>query len=159
MIRIKPSNPQKLRFMETFRDPQTLEALNSTPNERFIAHGPSGGAPSPQNSFSDYYQRMLWLLPDEVCDHVLSGWMQVIHAKKSSSEPFPNLWLYFLDTYRLSSRSHKSGKSKPGVVGFSEALTSTSKCSASAVVDLQYSLRRSYYRWALQCNEESYCLS
>ncbi|CEO59634.1 hypothetical protein PMG11_04302 [Penicillium brasilianum] len=108
MIRIRPRNPQKLRLMEKFRDPQTLEALKATPNERFIEHMPGGGAPSPLNSLSDYYQRMLWLLPDEVCSHVLSGWMQLIHAKKGSSEPFPNLWLYFLDTCRLSSRSHKS---------------------------------------------------
>lgn len=131
--------------METFRDLRTLEALNSPPNEGFIAHGAGGCAPSPQNPFSDYYQRMLWLLPDAVCDHVLSGWIQVIHRRESSSEPFSNLWLSFLDTYRLSSRSHKSGE-KPGVVGFSEALTSTSKCSASAIFDLQYRLRQSYYR-------------
>lgn len=132
--------------METFRDLRALEALNSSPNEGFIAHGPGGCAPSPQDPFSDYYQGMLLLLPDAVCDHVLSGWIQVIHGRESSSEPFSNLWLSFLDTYRLSPRSHKSGKSKPGVVGFYEALTSTSKCSASAIFDLQHRLRRSYYR-------------
>lgn len=157
MIIIRPRNPQKLRQMETLRD-QLLEALDPSPNERFIAHGRGGCAPSPQNSLSDYYQRMLWLLPDEVCEHVLSGWIQVINGKNRPSVPFSNLWPDFLNTYRLSSRSHKSCKSKPGVVGFAEALTSTSQRSASAVLDLQYSLRRNYYQWALQCHEESYCL-
>jgi hypothetical protein len=86
------------------------------------------------------------LLPGEVCEHVLSGWIQLINGKKRPPGPCSNLWLDFLNTYRLSPRSNKACKSKPGAVGFLEELTTTSKCSASAVLDLQYTLRRNYYQ-------------
>lgn len=52
--------------METFREHQTFQALNSTPNGRTMAHTAGGGALSPRNSLSDYYRRMLCLLPYEV---------------------------------------------------------------------------------------------
>jgi hypothetical protein len=70
----------------------------------------------------------------------------MINGGKGLSVPLSNLWLDFLNTYRSSSRSHKSCKSKPGAVRFLEALTSTSKRSASTFLDLQYSLRRNYYQ-------------
>lgn len=47
--------------------------------------GPEG-TPSSQNSLSDYYERMHWLLPDKICDHLLSESLQVTDAKKGSYE-------------------------------------------------------------------------
>lgn len=109
--------------METFREPHILGALQSSPTDRIISHGSGGSEPYARISLSDYYERMLWLLPDELCDILLSEWIQVIDAKRSSYEPFSNWWPSFLATYRISSRSYKPGKSKPRVEELSEALT------------------------------------
>jgi hypothetical protein len=134
--------------MGTFHEPKILQTLQSAPIDNFIADGPGGGELSSRDSlsFSDHYERMLWLLPDEVCGTLLSEWVEVINAKRSSYELCSHLWPSLLGAYGMSSRLYKPGKSKTEVVELSEALTFTSQGSASAGVDLQYGLRWSYYQ-------------
>jgi hypothetical protein len=131
--------------MGTFHEPKILQALQSTPINSFMIDVPGGVEWFSKNSlaFSNHYERMLWLLPDEVCGTLLSEWIEVINAKQRWYESHSHWWPTFLATYRMSSRSYKPGKSKPRVAKSSEALTLTRKDSASAGVDLQYSLQRS----------------